>query len=106
MIEPPVVIMLDPHATPDHVGFIPTFLDLDDPRPAREQFAERYVYGGWHPQSGFTQARGAFCLDYPGDPTLTPLAAIPFRDEMVMIYPYAYVGIWQKDGSFECCRMD
>jgi hypothetical protein len=45
----PVVLALHPRCTPDHVGFIPTFLDTDDPRPAREQFQERNVYGGLAP---------------------------------------------------------
>ena len=35
-MEHPPVIALDPRCTVDHVGFIPTFLDLDDPRPAAE----------------------------------------------------------------------
>ena len=35
----PTVIILDLRYTdPGYVGFIATFLDLDDPRPAREQF--------------------------------------------------------------------
>lgn len=107
MTKPVIVIGIDPTANlPEGVGFIPTFLDLDDPRPASEQFNERYVYGGWRHQEGFECAHERFCLDYPGDTTLRPIAAIPFRDEMVMIYRYGYVAIWQKDGSFEACRMD
>lgn len=105
MNHPPVVA-IHPHCTPDHVGFIPTFLDLDDPRPAKEQFAERYIYGGWHNQEGFKKGNQRFTLHYPGDPPLKPIAAMQLRDETIMIYPYAYVAIWQKDGTFEACRMD
>ena len=103
------ILILDPRCNPDHdVGLIPDFLDVDDPRPAGEQFQERYVYGGWHPQTGFTcdAKSGRFWLRYPGDPPLKPLAVIPFRSEMILIYPGAYVAIFQPDGSFEACRMD
>jgi hypothetical protein len=43
---------------------------------------------------------------YPGDPPLKPIAAMMLRDEMIMIYDAGYVAIWQKDGTFEACRMD
>jgi hypothetical protein len=104
---PPVVI-LDLECSPDHVGFIPTFLNLDDKRPAREQLDENYRHGGgWRPQSGFTQVSNhRYCLKYPGDPPLTPLAVIPIRKEVVLIYRYGYVAIFQEDGTFEACRMD
>lgn len=105
MTNPVIVIGIEPDMHPEDVGFIPTFLDLDDPRPAAEQFQERYVWGGWRHQDGFTAA-SRFCLNYPGDPMMRPIAAIPFRDEMVMIYRHGYVAIWQKDGTFEACRMD
>jgi hypothetical protein len=102
----PRVVALHPACTPDHVGFIPTFLDEDDPRPAAEQFQERYIYGGWRNQSGFKQGNQRFTLAYPGDPPLKPIAAMMLRDEMIMIYDAGYVAIWQKDGTFEACRMD
>ena len=102
----PTVFALHPQCTPDTVGFIPTFLDHADPRPAREQFQERYVYGGWRNQPGFTEGNEPFSLNYPGDPPLLPMALIPFRDENIIVYRHGYVGIWQKDGSFEACRMD
>jgi hypothetical protein len=97
------IFMLDPRATPDHVGFIPSFLDEADPRPAAEQFNENYI-GGWRPQEGF-KLRG-LSLKYPGDPAMLPLAFIHFRNEKIFIYPHAYVCIIQPDGAFEACRMD
>lgn len=107
MTEPVVIALsLSVVRNPHLIGYIPTFLDLDDPRPAAEQFQERYVYGGWKAQEGFTKSERPFVLKFPGDPPLTPIAAMPFRDEMVMIYGYGYVAIWQKDGSFEACRLD
>jgi hypothetical protein len=100
------VLVIDPkNFHPDHVGFIPSFLVDNDPRPAREQFNERYC-GGWRPQEGFTVHDGAPTLHYPGDPPLKPLAVMVWRDETIFIYPYGYVSIFQTDGSFEACRMD
>jgi hypothetical protein len=103
------VIKLDLRFDPEvHAGFIPTFLDEADPRKAAEQFNERYVYGGWHPQSGFTVTKSPIgpVLHYPGDPPMAPLALIALRDERIFIYRHAYVAIFQPDGSFEACRMD
>lgn len=102
----PGVLMIDMRYHPDNFGLIPTFLDEDDPRPAREQFAERYVYGGWKPQEGFTTRDGKPTLYYPGDPPLEPVGVMRLRDEMIFIYRFAYVAIFQEDGTFEACRMD
>jgi hypothetical protein len=116
--DPLVIFQLDEECDPDvHIGLIPSFLDLDDPRPAAEQFNERYVYGGWRNQPGFKKSGKArlyyggdpplkATLHYPGDPPLDPLALIPFREERIFIYRHAYVAIFQLDGSFEACRMD
>jgi hypothetical protein len=102
----PIVFFIHPRCTPDHVGYIPTFLDREDPRPAREQFAERYIYGGWRPQDGFTKGEDLYSLKYPGDPVLHPIASMVLKDETIMIYDHGYVAIWQKGGTFEMCRMD
>lgn len=106
-MNPPLLIILDMrYADPNYVGFIPTFLDTDDPRPAAEQFAERYIYGGWRPQSGFINSNGTPVLQYPGDPPLKPIAVMRLREETIFVYLHGYVAIFQKDGSFEACRMD
>src|SRR3982751_2684992 len=48
-------ILKHPKMTPEGLGAIPYFLDEDDPRPAREQFHERYNHGGgWRPMPNFT----------------------------------------------------
>jgi hypothetical protein len=108
MTEPVIIIVVDPSCQPDHLGFVPSFLHTDDPRPAREQFQERYAYGGWSPQDGFTVANDRLTLHYPGDPPLKPLAVIPFRDELIVIYRHAYVGIFAEQGKtfIGVCRMD
>lgn len=98
------VHILDPRCRPEHLGFIPGFLDEDDPRPAAAQFGERYV-GGWIP-NGKGSLTNEHVLLYPGDPPLKPLAMIPLRDEKIFIYPDAFVAIVQPDGAFEWDRMD
>lgn len=104
----PIVVILDMrYADPNFVGLIPTFLDMDDDRPAAEQFAERYLYGGWRPQEGFVKdPNGLPILHYPGDPPLKPIAVMQLREETIFVYLHGYVSIFQKDGSFEACRMD
>jgi hypothetical protein len=100
------VLLVHPNATPDHVGMIPDFLSTLDPRKAAEQFNERYAHGGgWHPQPGYEMDENGV-LTYPGDPPFHPMAAIPFRDEMILIYIAGIVAVVQGDSSFEVCRMD
>lgn len=94
------------------VGFIPMFLSESDPRPAREQFGDNYV-DGWRPTSvGFKlsawdrAAEDFPSLVYPGDPPLPPLAYARLRDELIVVYPSAWVMVIQADGSHEIVRMD
>ena len=101
------VIALHPRLHPDQVGFIPSFLDEDDPRMAAEQLDAHYV-GGWHPQDGFTRSKGGegFTLHYPGDPPMQPIAAMKLREELILVYEYGYVGIFRANGTFEVARCD
>jgi hypothetical protein len=104
-----VMIPLDKRASEHHVGIIPTFLDLDDPRKACVQFNDKYSFGGgWRPHSEdkWKLDQESLVLRYPGDPIYPPMVAIPFRDELIVVYDYAIVMILQKDGSFEVSRMD
>jgi hypothetical protein len=101
------VMLIHPLARPDHVGMIPSWLDLNDPRSAKEQLNEGYAHGGgWHSFSGFTMDKNTGAIKFPGDPPHPPLASIVFRDELIVIYEHAWVAIVQPDGSFEICRMD
>ena len=86
-------------------GFIPTFLDHDDPRPVREQFNARYI-AGWNKFDGFTKDPNTHVLTYPGDPPLEPISTLYFRDEKVLIYPFSWVVIIRPDETWEACRMD
>ena len=98
--------LLHPKMTQERLGWLPSFLDVDDPRPAKEQFHERYAHGGgWNPFKGFEMRKG-YSIKYPGDPAHKPLAQAKLRDELIVFYDYAWVAIIQPDGSFEIARMD
>jgi hypothetical protein len=98
--------LLHPNMTPEHLGLLPGMLDLDDPRPAKEQFNENYQHGGgWLPMKGHTLSERNW-LHYPGDQPLRPLAQLQFRDELIIYYDSSFVAIIQPDRSFEVCRMD
>jgi hypothetical protein len=90
------------------LGFLPGMLSDDDQRPAREQFDENYQHGGgWQPLDSCRAVAGEpFSYGYPGDPPQRPRICTVLRDEVICVYEYGFVGIWQKDGSFEIARMD
>lgn len=96
--------LLHPQMTPRHLGFIPSFLSEDDPRPAKEQFNENYI-SGWSPLRSFTMGKG-HVLNHPEDPPMRPLARLQFREELILFYEYAWVAVVQPDGSFEVSRLD
>jgi hypothetical protein len=99
-------VMLHPKATLAHLGFIPSFLDENDPRRAVEQLHENYQHGGgWIPLDGFKLIR-SIVLRYPGDPPLTPLAATHLRQELIVVYDNAVVAVFQPDRSFVAAIMD
>lgn len=98
--------MLHPKMTMDHLGFLPGFLSEHDPRPAREQINANYAHGGgWSPLPGWTKVR-EYCIKYPGDPMLRPLAKTKLRDEVIVFYDHEILAIFQPDGSFEASRVD
>lgn len=101
---------LDPRVSlEDAVGLLPAFLSEDDPRGACEQFAERYI-GGWIDskvgRGGFTLADNGAILLYPNDPPMTALAMTRLRDELIIVYPSAYVCVLKTNGSFRVARLD
>lgn len=99
--------ILNSRLTIDALGFIPAFIWTSDPRPASAQINERYVYGGWHPQKGWAKAGkpGDYWIKYPEDPIQKPLARFKLRDEVILLYPSSYVGIFGPK-SFEVARVD
>lgn len=92
----------------DMLGYIPGFVSEDDPRPVKEQFQTAYAHGGgWNPMQGWEVVDDRIKkIKYPGDPALEPVAMADCREELICVYPHAWVGIFQKDGSFEIARLD
>lgn len=92
--------------------YLPTFFSPDDPRPARQQIDERYIYGGWKPQPGFRlpaikeiRTHIQF-MAYPGDPLFWERARARLRDEWILLFDYDYVAIIQPDlQNFEVARI-
>ncbi len=100
--------MLHPRVTLDDLGFLPSFLQDNDPRPVHEQIAERYAHGGgWSPYGkGKWRHLGGHVLKFPGDPELRPLAEAKVHDETVVFYEHAVLAVFQPDGKFEVTRVD
>lgn len=94
-----------PAATPDSLGFIPSFLDEDDPASAREQIDRNYAHGG-----GFVPLAkikmDEHYLRYPGDPPFPLIAETKLRDETIRLYRYSWLAIIQADGSYEVAKID
>lgn len=86
------------------LGYLPTFLNEDDPRKAAEQIDANYRFGGWQSAQGFKL--DDLALKFPGDPPLHPLAMTKLRDETILLYPYDFVAILQKDTTFDVARID
>ena len=99
--------ILDGHSVWDNLGFLPTFLDPNDPRSAVVQLDANYQHGGgWQAASAFTLDPETMELKYPGDPPLRPVAVAFLRSEQIYVYPYSFVAVVQPDGKFEAARMD
>lgn len=100
--------LLHPKMTMDHLGFLPSFLQVEDPRPVSEQINERYAHGGgWSPYGkGKWKHLGEHTLKFPGDPPLKPLAEAKLRRETVVFYESAVLAVFQPDGTFEVTRVD
>ena len=97
-----IAILKDHH--PDELGFLPDFIDQNDPRCARDQFDSNYC-SGWSSITGFTHK--GMVLHYPGDPPLHPIAMWPLRDEMIVVYRHGVVAIFHtKTGAVDVARLD
>lgn len=93
-----------PEMTLDHLGFIPEFINTDDPRGAAKQIDEAYI-SGWSPFPGFEMKANGDLL-YPGDPPTRLLAEAKLREETIRFYDHAWLAIVQPDGTFEVARLD
>lgn len=91
----------------DAVGWLPSFLSEDDPRPAKEQFHENYSHGGgWKHFDRFNFDRNTLELSYLDDPVMLPFAKMKLRNETIYVYDHSWVLIMQEDGTHEVSRMD
>jgi hypothetical protein len=101
-------IQEDQHTPFDLVGFLPTFIDDDDPRPAVTQLDTHYGHGGgWRDMQGFTLNDGIEpTLSYAGDPPVHAVAWWKLRDERIILFDSAWVCVVQPDGSYRIARMD
>lgn len=91
--------------SPEYWGLIPSFLNEEDKRPVKEQFAEHYI-SGWKHFDGFKFDEKNQTLSYHGDPPMKAIGIIWFHDETIILFPHAWVLILQKNGKWEVCRMD
>ena len=86
----------------DVAGLIPTFVDANDPRPAREQLDDGYNEAagcGWHPIENFSLLPGNV-LQYPGDEPMQPLVKMTLHDETIYVYEAAFVAIGGAGSTF------
>lgn len=98
--------LVHPRATMEHLGALPSFLSINDPRGAEAQFNERYVFGGWRASKGFKGMTAEGWLSYPGDPVMKPFARAWLRSETIFVYASSFVGIRQEDGTYTVARLD
>jgi len=88
-------------------GYLPRFFNEADPRPAIEQIKANYI-GGWWPFKGFDLAgkNDVYALKYPGDRPMRLVSRGLLRDETILLFEHDWVVVLQKDGTWECSRMD
>lgn len=91
------------------LGYIPQMISAADERPLAAQINDSYAHGGgWSPMLGkWKLDPDALTIRYPGDPAYKPIASTMIRDEMIVVYPDAWVCIINtKTLAFEVSRMD
>ncbi len=101
-------VLKHPRATMDHLGYIPSFIDTNNPAPAAKQIDDAYI-SGWSPfgKGRWTMAPDFSSIRYPGDPAMPIIAEAQLRDETLRLYDGGpWLAIFQKDGSYEIARMD
>jgi len=101
------IILRHPAAHIDMAGYIPGWLNKDNPKSLRDQLNDGYAFGGFAPFKGFKMNKQEQ-LVYAGDPPQRPIVEFrsPNHKERVVVYEQAWVAVIYPDGSFEVCRMD
>lgn len=102
--------LLRPDMKREALGHLPEFLHNDNPHNAVTQFHNAYGHGGgWNKFEGFSfdpNHENGPTLTYQGDPPYHAVAAAKLRDEIIHVYPHAWVQVIQPDGTWEVARMD
>ena len=100
--------IIDQRLDPEYLGIVPMFFNTSDPRPAAQQVDANYQHGGgWEPLPHCKPVPEIpFAFSYPGDPVFVPVAVAKLRAEVIVLYQGSFLGIWQRDGSFEISRVD
>ena len=95
-----------------YLGFLPEWWRAQyDERPVTQQLHDAYRHGGgWDPLPGFVLQDGNKAQYKPNDPDrdppYEPLAIGEANGEKVIVYDHSWVGVINKDGTFEMNRMD
>lgn len=88
-----------------HIGYLGR--RLHTMKRVAEQINLAYKFGGWQPfGQGKWKLHDDNRLEYPGDPTMEPIASAKVGDELVCIYRGDWWAIIQPDRSFEVARLD
>ena len=90
-------------------GYLPLMLDERDPRSVQEQLNESYAHGGgWNSFSGFTlvERAGKYALSYPGDPLMLEVSRAQFRDQLLVLFQYSWLGIIEEGKLIDAARVD
>lgn len=86
------------------VGMLMVWLSPSDPRSAKDQIEDNYS-GGWVPVEGHRVGPMGEIF-YKDDPPMKPVAFTKIRDEIVLVYPFSFVTIIRRDGSYDTTRLD
>ena len=97
---------IHPKADFEMLGFIPTFLNLDNPLLAAQQIDRAYGHGGgWNHFPGFTLLPNNN-IKYPGDPETRLIYKTSMRDELIFFYEHSWLRIEQPDKTWQISRID
>ena len=95
------------HASVEDWGLLLGFLDEENPASVVEQFADGYGFGKLYEMGGKINSNSKqYESAYKEDEPLDPLSILFFRDEQVVLYPYAIVAIVKPDTPTFITRMD
>lgn len=87
------------------VGILLDWIDRTDPRPAREQYEEKYAFGVHPSLGGKIDPDGTF--HFPEDPPQFPLIKLERDHETVYFYLHSFVSIVNREtGEHFRTRMD